>query len=92
MDWYKIALYQDGVSYSEPGALEREAQETYEQAGCPEGFRVFMEIPQNPAEGGNNVYYFSPVAKSCCSELFKSYRGSCCEDPTSSDRIVQLIP
>jgi hypothetical protein len=79
MDWYRIAFPEDVFPFDEPISLEKEVQEIFEKVERPKGFAVFSEIQHN----ASLVFYFSPIAKSYCAELFKSYRGSFCNRPVS---------
>ncbi len=89
MDWHKIAFPEDVYPFSEPHVLETEAQEIYRNNNFPEGFAVYMEFD----DSHSRIYYFNPVACGYCVDLFKSYRGSYCDDPRASGRTVaQIIP
>ena len=89
MDWHKIAFPEDAFPFSEPHTLENQADEIYRNNNFPEGFSVYMEFD----DSHSRIYYFNPVACAYCDDLFKSYRGSSCDDPRPSGRrIAQIIP
>ena len=84
MSWYKIAFPEDVFPFANPTNLEKEAKEIYEKAGGPKDFAVFLQ--SYPI-----VYYFTPVATSHCSDLFKNYRGSVCPEPVRSEQPIVWV-
>ncbi|HAF22683.1 MAG TPA: hypothetical protein DCK93_07170 [Blastocatellia bacterium] len=94
MGWYKIVFPDDVFAMDEPLELERSAREVFEVGGFPNGFEVYLETQHIPMEGGTDVkvvFYFSPVATIHCDKLFKSYRGSRCDEPVPSGQPITLV-
>ncbi len=86
MGWHKIELSAEQKENNESEKLTKSFDERWIALGAPKGFSLFhSSIPSVPS-----LIYVSPLASSNCELLVKSYNGSPCSAPTSSEASLYL--
>jgi hypothetical protein len=88
MDWHEINITQDAAPSPQdvPHMYLTSARKIWEQAGCPEGFRVY----QNIAPDYDLFLYFNPEARMHCRPTGLLSVGRVCSEP--SEPGVLMIP